>query len=201
MTVPFTMKPLPYADDALDPVITAQTIGFHYGKHHTTYLNTLNKLVGEDASLQGKSLVEIVKATHGKSDKTAVFNNAAQVWNHDFYWDSLKPNGGGKPTGRMADLIKDSFGDYDKFKADFAQTGVTQFGSGWAWLCLEGGKLVVKKTGNAENPLHMAGVTPLLTLDVWEHAYYLDWQNRRPDHLNACIDKLLNWDFAEKNLG
>jgi len=201
MTAPFTMKPLPYADDALDPVITAQTIGFHYGKHHTTYLNTLNKLVGEDASLQGKSLVEIVKATHGKSDKTAVFNNAAQVWNHDFYWDSLKPNGGGKPTGRMADLIKDSFGDYDKFKADFAQTGVTQFGSGWAWLCLEGGKLVFKKTGNAENPLHMNGVTPLLTLDVWEHAYYLDWQNRRPDHLNACIDKLLNWDFAEKNLG
>jgi len=192
---------LPYDRTALEPHISGETIDFHYGKHHTTYLNTLNKLVGEDASLQGKSLVEIIKAVHGKSDKAAVFNNAAQVWNHDFYWDSLKPNGGGKPTGRIADLIKDSFGDYDKFKTDFAQTGVTQFGSGWAWLCLEGGKLVFKKTGNAENPLHMNGVTPLLTLDVWEHAYYLDWQNRRPDHLNACIDKLLNWEFAEKNLG
>lgn len=199
MSAPFTMKPLPYADNALDPVITAQTIGFHYGKHHTTYLNTLNKLASEDAALQGKSLVEIIKATHGKN--AAAFNNAAQVWNHDFYWDSLKPNGGGKPTGKIADLIKDSFGDYDKFKTDFAQTGVTQFGSGWAWLCLEGGKLVFKKTGNAENPLTMSGVTPLLTLDVWEHAYYLDWQNKRVDHLNAAIDKLLNWEFAEKNLG
>lgn len=201
MGAPFTMKPLPYADDALDPVIKAETIGFHYGKHHTTYLNTLNKLVADDAALKDKSLVEIVKATHGKADKATIFNNAAQVWNHDFYWDSLTPKGGGKPAGRIADMIKDSFGDYDKFKSEFSNTGVTQFGSGWAWLCLEKGKLVFKKTGNAENPLHMDGVKPLLTLDVWEHAYYLDWQNRRPDHLNAAIDKLLNWDFAEKNLG
>src|SRR5689334_6457817 len=132
MGAPFTMKPLPYADNALDPVIKAETIGFHYGKHHTTYLNTLNKLIADDASLKDKSLVEIITATHGKADKATIFNNAAQVWNHDFYWDSLSPKGGGKPGGRIGDLIKDSFGDYDKFKSEFANTGVTQFGSGWA---------------------------------------------------------------------
>src|SRR5690606_24183936 len=140
MGAPFTMKPLPYAEDALSPVINAQTIGFHYGKHHTTYLNTLNKLLENDP-LKDSSLEEIIKATAGSSEaaKKAIFNNAAQVWNHDFYWQCLKPNGGGKPTGRIADMIKDAFGDYDKFKADFAQTCVTQFGSGWGWLCLEGG--------------------------------------------------------------
>jgi Fe-Mn family superoxide dismutase len=196
----FTMKPLPYADDALAPVIGSETVGFHYGKHHTTYLNTLNKLLAGDP-LRNKSLVEIIRATHGKADKATIFNNAAQVWNHDFYWDSLTPKGGGKPSGRIGDMIRDSFGDYAKFKNEFTDTGVTQFGSGWAWLCLESGKLVFRKTGNAENPLTMTGVTPLLTLDIWEHAYYLDWQNRRPDHLNAVIDKLLNWDFAERNLG
>lgn len=202
MGAPFTMKPLPYAEDALSPVINAQTISFHYGKHHTTYLNTLNKLVENDP-LKDRSLEEIVKATAGSSDKQkqTIFNNAAQVWNHDFYWRCLKPNGGGKPSGRIAGLIKDAFGDYDKFKQDFAQTCVTQFGSGWGWLCLEGGKLTLRKTANAENPLHMDGVKPLLTIDVWEHAYYLDYQNRRPDHVNAVIDKLLNWEFAEQNLG
>lgn len=202
MGAPFTMKPLPYAEDALSPVINAQTISFHYGKHHTTYLNTLNKLVENDP-LKDRSLEEIVKATAGSSDKQkqTIFNNAAQVWNHDFYWRCLKPNGGGKPSGRIADLIKDAFGDHDKFKQDFAQTCVTQFGSGWGWLCLEGGKLTLRKTANAENPLHMDGVKPLLTIDVWEHAYYLDYQNRRPDHVNAVIDKLLNWEFAEQNLG
>jgi superoxide dismutase, Fe-Mn family len=198
---PFTMKPLPYAENALEPVISAQTLSFHYGKHHTTYLNTLNKLLADEPSLKDKSLPEIVKETHGKADKTAIFNNAGQVWNHDFYWRSLNPKGGGKPSGRIADMIRDSFGDYDKFKSEFANTGVTQFGSGWAWLCQESSKLVFKKTANAESPLHMKGVTPLLTLDVWEHAYYLDYQNKRPDHLNAVIDKLLNWEFAEQNLG
>ncbi|MFC3674267.1 superoxide dismutase [Ferrovibrio xuzhouensis] len=200
MSAPFTMKPLPYADDALSPVINAGTIGFHYGKHHTTYLNNLNNLLANDP-LKDKSLAEVVKAVAGKPDKAGVFNNAAQVWNHDFYWDSLRPNGGGKPTGKIADLIKDSFGDYDKFKADFAAACVGQFGSGWAWLCLEGGKLTIRKTPNAETPMTVDGVKPLLTIDVWEHAYYLDWQNRRPDYANAVIDKLLNWEFAEKNLG
>lgn len=199
MGAPFTMKPLPYPDDALAPVIGPETVGFHYGKHHTTYLNTLNKLLANDP-LAEMELTEIVTATHGKADKVQIFNNAAQVWNHDFYWQSLAPEGGGKPSSRIADLIRDSFGDYDTFRTAFANTGVTQFGSGWVWLCLEGGKLTCKKTGNAENPLHMPGVKPLLTLDVWEHAYYLDYQNRRPDHLNATIDKLLNWDFAERNL-
>ncbi len=202
MGAPFTMKPLPYAEDALSPVINAQTIGFHYGKHHTTYLNTLNKLVENDP-LKDRSLEEIVKATAGSDEaaKKTIFNNAAQVWNHDFYWRCLKPNGGGKPSGRIGEMIKDAFGDYDKFKADFAQTCVTQFGSGWGWLCLEGGKLTLRKTANAENPLHLNGVKALLTIDVWEHAYYLDYQNRRPDHVNAVIDKLLNWEFAEQNLG
>lgn len=200
MSAPFTMKPLPYADDALSPVVNAGTIGFHYGKHHTTYLNNLNNLLASDP-LKDKSLVEVIRAVAGKADKAGIFNNAAQVWNHDFYWDSLRPNGGGKPTGRIADLIKDSFGDYDKFKADFAAACVGQFGSGWAWLCLEGGKLTIRKTPNAETPLTVDGVKPLLTIDVWEHAYYLDWQNRRPDYANAVIDKLLNWEFAEKNLG
>ncbi|WP_341702941.1 superoxide dismutase [Ferrovibrio sp.] len=200
MSAPFTMKPLPYADDALSPVVNAGTIGFHYGKHHTTYLNNLNNLLANDP-LKDKSLVEVIRAVAGKADKAGIFNNAAQVWNHDFYWDSLRPNGGGKPTGKMADLIKDSFGDYDKFKADFAAACVGQFGSGWAWLCLEGGKLTIRKTPNAETPLTVDGVKPLLTIDVWEHAYYLDWQNRRPDYANAVIDKLLNWEFAEKNLG
>jgi Fe-Mn family superoxide dismutase len=194
------MKPLPYADDALSPVINAGTIGFHYGKHHTTYLNNLNNLLANDP-LKDKSLDEVVKAVAGKADKVGIFNNAAQVWNHDFYWNSMRPNGGGKPTGKIADLIKDSFGDYDKFKADFAAACVGQFGSGWAWLCLEAGKLTIRKTPNAETPMTVDGVKPLLTIDVWEHAYYLDWQNRRPDYANAVIDKLLNWDFAEKNLG
>lgn len=202
MGAPFTMKPLPYAEDALSPVINAQTIGFHYGKHHTTYLNTLNKLIEADP-LKDRSLDEIVKATAGSNEaaKKTIFNNAAQVWNHDFYWRCLKPGGGGRPGGRIGEMIKDSFGDYDKFKSDFAQTCITQFGSGWGWLCLEGGKLTLRKTANAENPLHMDGVKALLTIDVWEHAYYLDYQNRRPDHVNAVIDKLLNWEFAEQNLG
>ncbi|MBP7064396.1 superoxide dismutase [Ferrovibrio sp.] len=201
MTAPFSMKPLPYADDALSPVVNPGTIGFHYGKHHTTYLNNLNKFASEDASLQGKSLEQIIQDSAGKADKVAIFNNAAQVWNHDFYWDSLAPKAGGQPSGRIADLIKDSFGDYAKFKADFAAAAVGQFGAGWAWLCLENGKLTIRKTPNAETPLTVAGVKPLLTIDVWEHAYYLDWQNRRPDYANAVIDQLLNWDFAEKNLG
>ncbi|WP_298725702.1 superoxide dismutase [uncultured Ferrovibrio sp.] len=200
MSAPFQLKPLPFAEDALSPVINAQTLGFHHGKHHATYVNTLNKLLENDP-LKDSSLEEIVKAAHGKPEKQALFNNAGQVWNHDFYWNSLRPNGGGKPTGKIGDLIKDSFGDYDKFKSEFANAAVTQFGSGWAWLCAEGNKLTIRKTPNAESPLHMPGVKALLTIDVWEHAYYLDYQNRRVDYANAVIDKLLNWEFAEKNLG
>jgi Fe-Mn family superoxide dismutase len=194
----FTLSPLPFAEGALAPVISANTLGFHYGKHHKAYVDNLNNLV-KGGEFEGQSLEAIIKATAGKADKAGVFNNAAQVWNHTFYWNCLKPNGGGKPTGRIAQMIDSDLGGYDKFKADFAQTCVTQFGSGWGWLVAEGGKLKLVKTPNAENPM-VKGQTALLTIDVWEHAYYLDYQNRRPDHVNAVIDKLLNWDFAAQNL-
>ena len=194
----FTLPPLPFAEGALAPVISANTLGFHYGKHHKAYVDNLNNLV-KGTEFEGQTLEAIIKATAGKADKAGMFNNAAQVWNHTFYWNCLKPNGGGKPTGRIAQMIDSDLGGYDKFKTDFAQTCVTQFGSGWGWLVAEGGKLKLLKTPNAENPM-VKGVTALLTIDVWEHAYYLDYQNRRPDHVNAVIDKLLNWDFAAQNL-
>ena len=199
-SAPFALPPLPYADDALAPVISANTMGFHYGKHHRGYLDALNKMLETD-ELKSKSLVEIVKATAGDAAKAAMFNNAAQVWNHTFYWSSMAPKGGGKPSGRMADLINQSFGDFDKFRAAFAANTIGQFASGWGWLCQEGDKLTLRRTSNADTPLHVAGVRPLLTIDVWEHAYYLDYQNRRAEYVNAVIDKLLNWEFAEKNLG
>jgi Fe-Mn family superoxide dismutase len=194
----FTLPPLPYPENALAPVISANTLSFHYGKHHKAYLDNLNKLVA-GTEYEAATLEKIITDTAGKADKTPIFNNAAQTWNHTFYWNGLKPNGGGKPTGRIAQMIESDLGGYEQFKKDFAQAGVTQFGSGWAWLVAEGGKLKLVKTGNADNPL-TKGQVPLLTLDVWEHAYYLDYQNRRPDHLSAAIDQLLNWDFANENL-
>ena len=194
----FTLPPLPYPENALAPVISPNTPSFHYGKHHKAYVDNLNKLVA-GTEYEGATLEKIITETAGKADKSGIFNNGAQVWNHTFYWNSLKPKGGGKPTGRIGQMIDSDLGGFEQFKKDFAQAGVTQFGSGWAWLALEGGKLKIVKTGNADNPL-TKGQTPILTLDVWEHAYYLDYQNRRPDHLNACIDQLLNWDFANANL-
>jgi superoxide dismutase, Fe-Mn family len=199
MAQPFALPPLPFAEGALAPVISAQTIGFHYGKHHKAYVDNLNKLVA-GTEFEGQSLEAIIKATSGKADEAGIFNNAAQIWNHTFYWNSLKPNGGGPASGALAQKIDAAFGSYDKFKSELANTAVTQFGSGWAWLVAEGGAVKLVKTGNAENPM-TKGQTPLLTIDVWEHAYYLDYQNRRPDHVNAVIDKLLNWDFAAENLG
>jgi Fe-Mn family superoxide dismutase len=195
----FTLPPLPYADNALDPVISANTLGYHYGKHHKTYVDNLNNLV-KGTDLEGQSLEAIVHATAGKADKAGVFNNAAQVWNHTFFWNSLRPGGGGVPTGKIGDLVNASFGGFDNFKKEFAQTCVTQFGSGWGWLVADGATLKLVKTPNAETPL-TKGQKPLLTIDVWEHAYYLDYQNRRADFVNALIDKLLNWQFAEANLG
>jgi superoxide dismutase, Fe-Mn family len=194
----FTLPPLPYPENALAPVISANTLSFHYGKHHKAYLDNLNKLVA-GTEYESASLEKIITDTAGKADKTPIFNNAAQTWNHTFYWNCLKANGGGKPSGRIAQMIEADLGGFEQFKKDFAQAGVTQFGSGWAWLVTEGGKLKLVKTGNADNPL-TKGQVPLLTLDVWEHAYYLDYQNRRPDHLSAAIDQLLNWDFANENL-
>ena len=196
---PHVLPPLPYADNALDPVISAKTIGFHYGKHHKGYVDNLNKLVAgtEFAEL---TLEKIIAATAGKADQTAIFNNAAQAWNHTFYWTSLSPKGGGEPPAVLRQKIEASFGALDACKKELAAAAVTQFGSGWAWLVLDSGKLKVVKTSNAELPF-LKGMKPLLNIDVWEHAYYLDYQNRRADYVAAVLDKLINWDFAAKNLG
>lgn len=196
----FTLMALPYADSALAPVISANTIGFHYGKHHKTYVDNLNNLI-KGTDLEGKSLEDVVMATAGKADKAPLFNNSAQIWNHDFYWKSLRADGGGVPSGKIAARINESFGSFEEFKKQFSATTVGQFGSGWGWLVKDaGGKLKVVRTGNAEVPMTQ-GLKPLLTIDVWEHAYYLDHQNRRADYVNAVIDKLLNWEFATQNLG
>jgi Fe-Mn family superoxide dismutase len=194
-----TLPPLPFADNALDPVISANTLGFHYGKHHKAYVDNLNKLIA-GTPLEGQPLEKIILESAGKPDKAGVFNNSAQVWNHTFYWHSIKPGGGGKPPAALAQLIERDFGGLDNLKKELATAATTQFGSGWAWLASDNGKLVVTKTSNAELPM-TKGQKALLTIDVWEHAYYLDYQNRRPDYANAVIEKLLNWQFAAENLG
>ena len=194
----FTLPPLPWAENALEPVISANTISFHYGKHHKTYVDNLNNLV-KGTDYENATLEKIINETAGKPDKAGLFNNAAQVWNHTFYWNGLRGGGGGKPPGKVAQMIDAAFGSYDNFKKELSATSVSQFGSGWGWLVLDGGALKIVKTPNAEVPF-TKGQKPLLTLDVWEHAYYLDYQNRRPDYVNALIDKLLNWDFAAENL-
>ncbi len=191
---------LPYGEGDLAPHISPETISFHYGKHHKTYVDNTNKLI-EGTDLASASLEDIVRAAAGKPEKKGLFNNAAQVWNHSFYWQSLSPKGGGQPTGRLLELINAAFGDFAKFKEEFAKAAVTQFGSGWAWLVLVDGKLRIEQTSNAETPIVDAKKKPLLTIDVWEHAYYVDFRNRRPDYVNAVIDRLLNWDFAARNLG
>jgi Fe-Mn family superoxide dismutase len=192
-----TLPPLPYPENALAPVISANTMSFHYGKHHKGYVDNLNKLIA-GTDLANAPLEKIITTTAGVADKQGIFNNAAQVWNHTFYWKSLKPNGGGKPSGELARKIDGTFGNYDNFKKELATAATTQFGSGWAWLVVDNGALKVVKTANADLPL-VHGQKPLLTIDVWEHAYYLDYQNRRADYVNAVIDKLLNWDFAAEN--
>ena len=190
---------LTYAKDGLAPYISANTLEFHHGKHHRAYVDNTNKLIA-GTDLANESLETIVKKTVGDAAKSGLFNNAAQVWNHSFYWQCMKPNGGGKPTGKVADKINETWGSFDKFAEELKNAGVTQFGSGWAWLVLDGGKLKVTKTANADTPI-AHGVKPLLTVDVWEHAYYLDYQNRRPDYLATFIEKLINWDFVKANLG
>ena len=195
---PILLPPLPYADSALAPVISANTIGFHYGKHHKGYVDNLNRLLA-GSDLADLPLEKIVAAVTGKADKTAIFNNAAQIWNHTFYWNSLRPNGGGEPPAALKQKIEASFGSVDALKKELATAAMGQFGSGWAWLVADGDKLKVVRTGNADLPA--AGLKPLLTIDVWEHAYYLDYQNRRADYVNALLDKLLNWEFALQNLG
>jgi Fe-Mn family superoxide dismutase len=192
------LPPLPYADSALSPIISANTIGFHYRKHHKGYVDTLNTLV-EGTEFAELPLERVITETAGKPDKSAIFNNAAQAWNHAFYWRSLAPNGGGVPPLVLKQEIDASFVTLDACKKELAIAATTQFGSGWAWLVLDAGKLKVVKTGNADLPL-IKGMKPLLTIDVWEHAYYVDYQNRRADYINLILEKLINWGFAADNL-
>jgi superoxide dismutase, Fe-Mn family len=194
-----TLPELPYAKDALAPVISANTLEFHHGKHHKAYVDNLGKLIA-GTDLADAELETIIKKVAGDSAKAGIFNNAAQVWNHTFYWKCLKSGGGGAPTGPIAAKITSTWGNYEKFTEELKNAGVTQFGSGWAWLILDGGQLKITKTANADTPI-AHGQKPLLTIDVWEHAYYLDYQNRRPDYLAAVIGKLINWDFVNANLG
>jgi len=191
--MPITLPELPYPKNALAPHISAETLEFHHGKHHAAYVTNLNKLI-EGKPEADKPLEQIVLSSDGP-----VFNNAAQVWNHTFYWHSLKPGGGGEPSGKLADAIKRDFGSLAKLKEELTSAAVTQFGSGWAWLVVEGGKLKVTKTGNAELPMKH-GQTALLAIDVWEHAYYIDYRNARPTYVGKVIEHLLNWDFAAENL-
>ncbi|KAF6252922.1 iron-superoxide dismutase [Scenedesmus sp. NREL 46B-D3] len=195
--MPFTLPPLPYAMDALEPHMSKRTLEFHYGKHHQAYLDNMNKQVA-GSNMESKSLEEVVLESWNSGSPTPVFNNAAQVWNHTFFWENMKPNGGGAPSGKLADAINASFGSLDEFKTQFKNAGATQFGSGWAWLVADkAGKLTVEKTPNAVTPI-VEGKTPILTMDVWEHAYYLDVQNRRPDYMNTFVEKLIDWDSVGK---
>jgi Fe-Mn family superoxide dismutase len=189
---------LPYARSALDPHVSERTLDFHYGKHHAAYVTNANKMI-EGTPLADKSLEEIVQTAAGDASKAGLFNNSAQVWNHTFFWNSMAPSGGGQPSGEIGKRIDADFGSYDQFREAFVTAATTQFGSGWAWLVEDGGKLAVTKTANADTPL-VHGQKPLLTIDVWEHAYYLDYQNRRPDFVNAFLDHLANWEFAEGNI-
>lgn len=189
---------LPFPQDALAPHISANTLDFHYGKHHKAYVDNANKLIA-GTDLESLSLEDIIRKTAGDAAKIGIFNNTAQIWNHSFYWQCLKPNGGGAPTGAIAEKILATWDSYDKFVEELKTAGTTQFGSGWAWLVLDNGQLKITKTANADTPI-AHGQKPLLTIDVWEHAYYLDYQNRRPDYLATVIDKLINWDFVNANL-
>ena len=188
------LPPLPYAQDALEPHISKETLEFHYGKHHNTYVVKLNGLIDGTPDAD-KSLEEIVKSASG-----GVFNNAAQVWNHTFYWNCLSPNGGGSPTGAVADAINAAFGSFDEFKTKFTDSAVNNFGSGWTWLVKKGDKVEIVNTSNAATPLTDKGAKPLLTVDVWEHAYYIDYRNARPAYMEAFW-KLVNWDFVNSNMG
>lgn len=194
-----TLPPLPYAKNALEPHISERTLNFHYDKHHKAYVDNLNKLI-QGTPFGGKALEQIIKEAAGNPDQVAIFNNAAQVWNHTFYWSSLSPQGGGKPTGELAKKIDNDLGSFEDFIELFKKAAASQFGSGWAWLVVDAsGKLQVTKTPNADLPL-VHHQKALLTCDVWEHAYYLDYQNRRVDYVDVFLTHLVNWDFAQENL-
>ncbi len=194
-----TLPDLPFNKDALEPHISSRTFEFHHGKHHKAYVDNLNKMI-EGTDLANADLETIIKKSAGDSTKAGIFNNAAQVWNHSFYWQCMKPGGGGAPTGPIAQKIDAACGGFEKFADAFKTAGATQFGSGWAWLVMKGNELQVMKTANADTPI-AHGIKPLLTVDVWEHAYYLDYQNRRPDYLKTFVEQLINWDFVNSCLG
>ena len=194
----FELSPLPYDYKALEPHISANTMHFHHDKHHQAYVTNLNNLV-KGTPDEKKPLEELIKDSAGKPDKAKIFNNAAQVWNHDFFWHCMKSQGGGKPNGEVSGTLEKAFGSLDAFKDEFKKAAVEQFGSGWAWLVLDKGQLKIIKTSNADLPL-AHGQTALLTCDVWEHAYYLDYQNRRPDFVQAFLDHLVDWSFVARNL-
>jgi len=196
--MPLILPNLPYSQEALEPYISANTLEFHHGKHHNAYVQNANKLIA-GTEYEKMDEISIIKKTSGDTSKIGIFNNVAQAWNHAFYWKCLKPNGGGKPGGAIAQRIVKDFSSYEKFVEEFKNAGATQFGSGWAWLVLDGQKLKVMKTANADTPV-AHGLKPLLTVDVWEHAYYLDYQNRRPDYLTTFVEKLINWDFVNSQL-
>lgn len=193
-----TLPPLPYASNALEPVISEETLSFHHGKHHKAYVDTLNKLVA-DTPFARLSLEELILRTAGDEQHASIFNNAAQAWNHAFYWHCLTPRGGDNVPATLQAKVKSSFGDLASLKREFGKAAIEQFGSGWAWLVLDGSDLRVIKTANGDDPLPKR-LKPLLTIDVWEHAYYLDYQNRRADYVHAVLDKLMNWEFATANL-
>jgi len=194
----FELPSLPYEKDALAPYMSSETLDFHHGKHHQTYVTNLNNLV-KDSDMQDASLEDIVVKSSKDSSMAGVFNNAGQHWNHILFWQCMKPNGGGAMPSELENRINSDFGSIDQFKEAFVQAGTTQFGSGWAWLAIDNGKLVVTKSANASNPL-VDGMKPILGCDVWEHSYYIDYRNKRPDYLKAFIDNLVNWEFVTSQL-
>lgn len=195
---PFTLPSLPYSDSALEPHMSAKTFSYHHAKHHAAYVNNLNTLI-KSTELESETLEGIILKSASDKNKIGIFNNAAQVWNHTFFWHCMKPNGGGKPNDELMKMLERDFGSYEQFVEQFKQAAVTQFGSGWAWLVFDGMKLSIIKTANADTPM-CHNVRAILTVDVWEHAYYLDYQNRRPDYVAIFLDHLVNWDFAYKCL-
>jgi Fe-Mn family superoxide dismutase len=194
----YQLPDLPYDYNALEPHISAQTLQFHHDKHHAKYVNNFNSIT-EGTEFADKPIEDVIKATYNNEQHTKLFNMAAQAWNHTFYWNCMKPGGGGTPSGPLADKINSDIGGLDQLKEQLKTAGGTQFGSGWAWLALDNGTLKVVKTPNADNPIAL-GMTPLLTIDVWEHAYYLDYQNRKPDYLSTFLDSLVNWDFVAQQM-
>ena len=194
----FELPKLDYSNDALAPIMSAETLDLHHGKHHQTYITNLNKFI-KDTEMEDMSLEDIIKSSSKDSSKAGIFNNASQHWNHNLFWKCMKPNGGGKLPSRLEKKLNEDFGSVDKFKEDFKQAGITQFGSGWCWLSLNNDKLVVTKTANAVNPL-IDNIKPILGCDVWEHSYYIDYRNRRPEYLDKFVENLIDWEFVESLL-